>query len=527
MSSSSAPPQPATGAPPTTILALSDDLLRYVLRRAPRAHAARIAHAAICRRFAEIVRSEETLGVALRCGAHETELFGVGAPALVRGEAVAPLALGVNERSLPRFGDSLGRALDIAHRAHRRSFSAVSVTSLRLQRRNDLAAVLPGILFHIQLSAALGGDRVRGSALTDVALSMCSLPASLGRLVPNVTRLRLYECPVEGGPAAAQKLVAGLAPLPLRTLVWTCSEQSLPASLLTLSPPPEAWHTLSSLVLSFADSDEMGLSEIDVEGGVLGGSALEELRLLLPDPFHTPPEPCIRAVLEGLALNPALRTLYLGANALSALVGSQGARAFFEALPATVTSLGQVECSWMAPSWFFDLLAEHRHEAHGATSQAAAAAGPALASLAELHVFINSPGASTSTDVASALWGDDCALALVSARAADAFPSLERLFVEWYDEDAQAPECVARALAPLRACTRLREVHLLRNNSNCGTLEPGADLDAALPGVRVAVHHEGRQTGEHGFPEWHLEDAPRAGGETCRALVPWHEKTVG
>lgn len=547
------------------LLNLSDDVLRTILRGIPKSHASLMCLAAVCRRFAALVVPDATMWVELRCGGHETETFGVGRPALRGGVPVVPLAVGVSERGLPNFGDVLASGLDLVHRAHRRSAGAVGVAALRLQRRTDLSAVVPGILFHIQMCAALNGDRVRAETLRDVTFCQCSLPSSLGRLLPHVTRLRFWECPTDA--QGESSLVAGLAALRLSTLAWVGSDaHPVPDALLTLSPPPEAWQGLERLVLSLDGLQlDWGEDEEDPSWVDRFGSRLTELTLL-GEPELAGFYP---GLIAGLSVWRSLTVLQLARGVLSPCA-AEAAPALLQALPPTLRSFGQVDLSWMSPTWFFDVL-RALPRAEGAP--------PPLAGLRQLSVFVNSPGASrefhshaeaealaglVGAEAAAAFasaaggmgeadmfnstasswdFGSHCALSLICGGVASELPSLEVLYIEWYEED-EMEEGFARALMSLAGCGRLREVHLMRNNVNCVSLErrgagcngaragrsaetAGDHVDMAarlrdgLPGVRVFVHEEARQTHENG-PTWMLEDACGVGGETCRGLAVWH-----
>ena len=112
-----------------------------------------------------------------------------------------------------------------------------------------------------------------------------------------------------------------------------------------------------------------------------------------------------------------------------------------------------------------------------------------------------------------------CALHSVASGIVEELPLLERLFIVWYDEDdasiafhcLQSPSVAfsalltpsialhrydeddvdadgcARALAPLNACAGLREVHLIRDDSNCGAMDAPNSATSAAAALRQAL----------------------------------------
>ena len=128
----------------------------------------------------------------------------------------------------------------------------------------------------------------------------------------------------------------------------------------------------------------------------------------------------------------------------------------------------------------------------------------------------------------SAQYEDGCALHLTASCIARDLPSLERLFITWYEEDDLSAADVARALSPLAGVRGLRELHLLRSGENCGQCveDPAIPIGHWLPGVAVFVRN-GPPTQQLGTdqPMWELEDAadmlPEAG--LCRGLAPRYD----
>ena len=224
----------------------------------------------------------------------------------------------------------------------------------------------------------------------------------------------------------------------------------------------------------------------------------------------------------------------------------------------------QIDCSWLRPTWLFDAVAEGSASTSepvvDVPMQTSAASGGAasveaqrvaegmatlaarrLSGLRELSVFINSPGARPTTYFGGTGQGEErpfdegCALELVAKCAVAHCPRLERLFIEWYDEDAMPTAGVARALQPLAALGSLREVHWIRSTVDC-TCFSGKDgllsaphecneLLASPSGARVLVHDDAVQTIAReeaaGAAIWALEDAVGL-LPAVRGLVPVH-----
>ena len=398
---------------------LSDDLLRRVLLHQPRPPCVtRIALLRVSRRIAAIVRAETTLWVDLSCSAWPTSLPGIGRIASAHDMLVVPIAIGVDADTLPTFSFMLRAAIEIVRLAYRCSAAQVGVKSLRLERHSDrLDRILPPLCCHI---AAHRGP------CHEVTLTQCSLPPSLGRMLAHVRSLRLCNCPMGESFPECKGLAESLAVVPLHTLVWVSERQHVPLELLETRRA----HPLEHLVLSL---DRMALETLDGvnEGGSLDwvgatGTRLQTLALLTSAPL---PTPAAAALLSALPTWTALVTLHLGAEALSSLAhqctaGERGAATLFEALPPTLEALGVIDCSWLAPTWFFDALAMARPRTHGGP--------PPLSHLRRLYLFINSPGA-MSADTPTLLglrgagehWGapsfeDGCAIHQIATRVATA-----------------------------------------------------------------------------------------------------------
>ena len=398
---------------------LSDDLLHRVLLHPRPPCATRIALLRVSRRIAAIVRADTTLWVELSCSAWPTRLPGIGRIASDNGMLIVPIAIGVDADTLPSFSFALRAAIEIVRLAYRCSAAQVGVKSLRLQRHSDrLDRILPPLCCHI---AAHRGP------CHEVTLTQCSLPPSLGRLLAHVRALRVWDCPIMGESFPECKgLAESLAVVPLHTLVWVSERQHVPLELLET----RRVHPLEHLVLSI---DHMALETLDGvnEGGSLDwvgatGTRLQTLALLTSAPL---PMPAAAALLSALPTWTSLVTLHLGAEALCSLAhqctaGERGAATLFEALPPTLEALGVIDCSWLAPTWFFDALAMARPRTHGGP--------PPLSHLRRLSLFINSPG-TMSADMPTLLglrgagehWGaasfeDGCASHQIAARVATA-----------------------------------------------------------------------------------------------------------
>ena len=103
------------------------------------------------------------------------------------------------------------------------------------------------------------------------------------------------------------------------------------------------------------------------------GEGLEELLLL--DRDLTPSDELASTLTLALHSWSSLRVLQLGIEALSQLSYALPLPQLLVALPL-LESLGQVDCSWRDPSWFFDALG-----------------GAPMRALTCLYLYINSPGA--------------------------------------------------------------------------------------------------------------------------------------
>ena len=208
---------------------LPDELVRNVLRRLV-FFSARNACGRSCRRLWLLVRADETLWVELCCSSWPSDLPGIGRPRIAEGtHLVAPLAIGIDERTLPTFADELRGGLELLQLAHRRTAARVGVRQLRLHRRRDLSRIMPGLTFHV---AACVGGRIRAEVLTDITLVQCSLPSHLGLLLGHVRCLRLWDCVLARDDA---EMVQALAAVPLETLVWVSHRQQVPIELLEIT----------------------------------------------------------------------------------------------------------------------------------------------------------------------------------------------------------------------------------------------------------------------------------------------------
>ena len=561
------------------LLELSDDLLRLVVRRIG-SYEHRHSLARTCRRCGETVRAECTLWVELVSSLWSGQDVGMSAPSVVDGALSMPLQIDVTVDTLHNFPGRIRWALDLQLLAHRRSASTVGVRSLSLLDRDDLLKVLPGLSFHLAGLAFQLGDRVNPETLSSLTLVHCELPANMGLLLSHVRRLRIWECVVQGVKGRSsqseaeyeQMLARSLSMLQLDDFVWIGGRhRPPPLALLETARAPHA-HALRRLVLAV---DHMALDELSDEsdgadassapnngGGLrwtaVAGSNLEQLVLASRD---TMPAVFGSSLLSALPTwSHSLRVLHMGADALSSLCCREGgAAAFLDCLPPTLEVLGTIDCSWLGPTWFFEAM----------SSANATAPSPKLSRLTQLTVFVNSPGATASNQQPlgnrtwlsefnpaehctlerwpTASFDNDCALSLIAQNVARIFPSLERLFITWYEEDDVFAASLATALAPLNHMACLRELHLLRSGSNCGHLinypETGAPLDrkgleashealaaasiaSVLPAIAVVVHDVPRQALGTEAPLWELEDAVNMlpEGALCRRLAPLRDK---
>ena len=103
------------------------------------------------------------------------------------------------------------------------------------------------------------------------------------------------------------------------------------------------------------------------------GKRLEELQLL--DRELVPSEELAATLAVALPLWANLRVLQLGMDALSQLPYALPLPQLLGHLPM-LESLGQVDCSWQDPCWFFDALG-----------------GVPMRALTCLYIYVNSPGA--------------------------------------------------------------------------------------------------------------------------------------
>jgi len=230
----------------------------------------------------------------------------------------------------------------------------------------------------------------------------------------------------------------------------------------------------------------------------------------------------------------------MGHEPLSSLLALHDSAALLRALPPGLQSLGAVECSWLDPLAFFRALCD---EGRGPPRWAAG--------LRDLALFTNSPGACRAAArvpasatvprhgrdtaatrplgagradvdafaagvVSAAGFADDCALHMAAAYTAALFPALERLLIEWYDNDDLPAGGVARALAPLRGCSSLRELHLCRSDADCGSIDAdaqsfarafvaGGEGAAPCPALRVCVHDAPGRGFDGGETAWAIE----------------------
>ena len=465
------------------------------------------------RRYLAAIRLEETLHLEISCASWALERVGFEQLRGCDGKLVAAVSIDVDERTLPNYAARVRWALNTLMLTYRRSISIIAIKELKLHQRQDVTAILPAISFQLPLAASVVGPAVRSEALCELTLCQCSLPPSLGLMVTMLRRLRLWDCVMPAQHDATCALVASLASLPrLEDFAWAGERHGAPTLLLEACPAGRA-RSLSSLVLSCATLEWDSLDGGDGDGGGddgggggddggggggndgggggrggsgsvwrrLCGEGLKEL-ILLDHSDNILPAPASDALLATLASvwRHTLRVLSLGHETLSSLLGHQQqlgssqhqgwATNAMAALPATLESLGTVDCSWLHPVWFFEGIRGARSllpaassstapsSGGGAAAAAAAATLPphstaamrVLSRLSELTIFINSPGATATaqlmnqmSDLAtltaeawpSAVFEPGCALHRVARCIVETLPQLERLFVVWYDED--------------------------------------------------------------------------------------------
>ena len=398
---------------------LGDDVLRRVLH--PRLTlSTRSVLSRVCRRLRDLVRAETTLLVELTCTPWITTLpSGIGRAGPRDDELVAPVSVGIDLTTVPSCAPVLADALELVLSAHRRTASAVSVRYLRLHRHRELRRLLPALSFQVAAAASVPPHRnIVAERLREITLMHCSLPIHLGRLLTHVHSLRIWDCAIESNSEEAwAELVGSLAAMPLETLVWAGERQPIPAQLLETRRET----SLSRLVLAMDCIELDSLVGVEAGGsldwwgmcgecvttlGVLSESellpsvatclvlalprwshlvhlhistdaltSLANCRSILPlaappdqpsplvgsepgFPLHDPPPPI--AALN-TAPGPASwgDATLLGDAAPPAHDGS-GAIALIESLPPTLESLGSIDCSWLAPTWFFDALDQAR-----------------------------------------------------------------------------------------------------------------------------------------------------------------------
>lgn len=105
--------------------------------------------------------------------------------------------------------------------------------------------------------------------------------------------------------------------------------------------------------------------------------------------------------------------------------------------------------------------------------------------------------ASSAQAAASTALDGETTLQRVATRCVTSLPALERLHIEWYEEDPLPATPFFASLAPLRTCTQLRELHLLRHSERCATFcaDEAADgaADGAAHGARPLSEAEAAQ----------------------------------
>lgn len=243
-----------------SILSLGDDLLCELLRRVmPASCEVRLALASTCKRWAAIMREAETLWLEIFCNAWPTTLPGIGVAAVVEGQRVCPISIGVTPSSLAEVGGKLKGATELLLLAYRHSVSKVAVRSLQLRRHTRVSELIPGLSFHIAASTM--------STLLELSLCQCMLPVRLGMLIRNVRSLKLWECPLEdNSDEARQQLVDGLASVPLETLVWAGRRHRAPLELLE-TPLHSSLRSLAASV------DQLGWEELQPNAAPAEGAA--------------------------------------------------------------------------------------------------------------------------------------------------------------------------------------------------------------------------------------------------------------
>lgn len=353
--------------------ALSDDLLRHVLLRVrPCSYKARYAIMLSCRRLSAVMRLDEVLNITISCSTWATN--GVGFEPVVidadRSDAlVAQVSIdAADEQFIARHFDSkLAWAIEMCLLAHRRTAASCCVDSLSLIRRHDLQRVLAPLMRHLAGASSLApAGRVAAPGLTELTLSQCMLPTQLARLLPStLRRMRLWDCPWGSNSTAEKGLVASLSSLPnLQSLVWASQDARhyLPLELLEAPDGGGRWPALCDLALHadrFDDLGSLGHSAWDAFAARPMTSLVLLGELSLPASVGS-------SLLRALSAqwHHSLRVLHLAPELLSSLCSatSAGSLALIEALPPSLEKFGGIDCSWLAPGWFFEALyARHAH----------------------------------------------------------------------------------------------------------------------------------------------------------------------
>ena len=369
-------PAAARGGPPSPSMllhALSDDLLRHVLLRVrPCSYKARYAIMLSCRRLSAVMRLDEVLNITISCSTWATN--GVGFEPVVidadRSDAlVAQVSIdAADEQFIARHFDSkLAWAIEMCLLAHRRTAASCCVDSLSLIRRHDLQRVLAPLMRHLAGASSLApAGRVAAPGLTELTLSQCMLPTQLARLLPStLRRMRLWDCPWGSNSTAEKGLVASLSSLPnLQSLVWASQDARhyLPLELLEAPDGGGRWPALCDLALHadrFDDLGSLGHSAWDAFAARPMTSLVLLGELSLPASVGS-------SLLRALSAqwHHSLRVLHLAPELLSSLCSatSAGSLALIEALPPSLEKFGGIDCSWLAPGWFFEALyARHAH----------------------------------------------------------------------------------------------------------------------------------------------------------------------
>ena len=495
---------------------LPDSLVLLVLHSvAPRRRPVRLSHALVCRSWKALVRAEEIMHVHISSSPKASAMPAM-LPGFVHDDALGcRIRIGATVDGLPRLGQRLARAIELVMLAYRSSVASASIASLRLEDfKGELSRVLPGLLFQAARVATLTTTRVRASSLHDVHLVRCVLPFNLTTMLAHVRRLRIWDCQtiahmglatiVSGfeNMTALYELCWGVWHVEPKDTDWDMAEvvaSTLPCGLRRLvmtrplqSVPQEVWHRVAPSLEELVLIDACWPSFYSEYGR---NSILSSLRVAAPmlTSLHTLQVPCVCNRHVAVTLLPHLPSL---------------------------TSLGQLDCPYDRQDpvdWMASLAAPVR--------------------LKTLYVHTNSPGASFQ-ETGSAdreNWACEaggasiyaCALQRIAYGLATRMKSLERLFIEYYDEGSipglrGVPlSDLALALEPLqRGLVAIREVHLLRGNLKCALfVEDGGTalisaarasqlLSERLAPLRVTVHYEGSATeGCYQGPEWALEDA--------------------